>query len=1127
MMVHTELQVLVEDGARFELSFPKDLDNHQRRYIHSMAEKYGLFTKSSGKGENRFIHVAKVKKNANMEEVSLRLRPIKLNASTVSWFPPPVLEYLQQYPLTSEPHLDSWAGGELTPSWNSHHAGDQHRRASPPLFKPLKPSISKANGSQQRSTRPQNGGTLPVHSYRPQILDLVERNQVVVISGDTGCGKSTQIPQFLLDDMIQRGEHGKTRIICSQPRRISAISLAERVAKERSSLGADPVEVGHAIRFDSSFDAVKSKLIFCTTGTLLKWLNSDPLALGFSHLILDEVHERDQFTDFLLILLKSNILHKRKDLKVILMSATIQVEKFAQYFQPEFEAPILEMVGGRCFPVTTLHLEDVLALIHHSNTTSLTPQRSQREEGDDEDQDDSDGDMPPADSGLICPMCQGGGFADEAAFGMHLATCFGQPTAPPPPPPKSDKPPKKKELTGSKPRKAGVSMGEHLQQALGGVDASIKTSLLENYVRQEDALSRDQSVDYTLLLQLLYMIEQVFPRQRAEFEGAILVFLPGWEEISYMERELLRSQLTASTYEIAMLHSRLSAQEQRRAFLKPPRGKRKLILATNIAETSLTIEDVVFVIDCGKSKQAHALATTSSSSFVMGLQTTWVAKANCVQRMGRAGRVRPGVCFRLFSKTRYDTAMKEFMLPELLTTPLEELLLHIKLLQFEKKLHIRDAKEFLMRAMDSPSETSIDASLDRLEAMKALDKSKELTLVGWHLAHICDSGVSVHVGKLLLWSHVFGSFDAIVRTTCALSGYRDPFLNFLGMTNDELKQVEMAKQAFLQDAGTPLPVYSDHFVLLLAMEGFLQFHPRAYQEIDTFCRRNMLHRPTLEQVTSIYRQLERDMELLGMSSSSQLVAPAGSSTKAPQQSSSRRGAPTYAQWPRERLAPFFMAVGGGMYPNVLYSKPTSSSRNWTSKEKVKVRLDSSSMLSKASFASRRNASGEDEDSGNVMEWIVYHEMMQSERTRVAKNASKLPSVLILLLLVGNHDQIKIEEHAPPTSDDDDVDAAGSAAKSWHLTLDEWIVFEFTTPEEVQAILSLRARLQAAFYRHLDRLHESHLHQQLLMQHQRGYGGRQTRGDPVSTTPRDPMLAVWKTHDEALANVLVSWVADDL
>lgn len=1089
MGVQKQLQELVEDGARFEMSFPTDLDNTQRRYIHSVAEKFGLFSKSSGKGDRRFVHVAKAKKNARMEHVSLRLQPIP-----VAGIPPAVGAYLSKYPappLSSTPGqvADQWSG--MTGSAHAALAPGKasHQRGQRPLFRPLKQDSNSSSRKTQPATTAASSSfkasNLPVYDYKQQILELVEANQVVVISGDTGCGKSTQIPQFLLDDAIAKGSINNTRIICTQPRRLSAISLAERVAKERPQGSGNAQEVGHAIRFDSSFSADKSKLIFCTTGTLLKWLNNDPLALGFSHLILDEVHERDQFTDFLLILLKTSILKQRRDLKVILMSATIQVEKFSAYFQPEYSAPILEMVGGRCFPVTTLFLEDVLALLEAERTAPFNGGATSNH-GHARLASNGATRGVPSDSGLSCPLCGGGGFADEEAFGMHVATCFGEPPAEQPSAIEEEMAPVYQEDERPDP----ADLASTVQHTLGRFDDAHKSGLLAAYERQEDALSRDQSVDYDLLLQLLYLVDQQFPLHGSAdsptSKGAVLVFLPGWEEISFMERALLRSPSTSSKYEIALLHSRLSAQEQRRAFLTPPRGKRKLILATNIAETSLTIEDVVFVVDCGKSKQAHALATTSSSSFVMGLQTTWVARANCVQRTGRAGRVRAGICFRLFSRARYETAMKEFMLPELLTTPLEELMLQIKLLQFERKLHILDAKQFISQAMDAPSELSIDAALQRLTDMNALDRPEGgLTLFGWHLAHICTGGVPVQMGKLVLWSHVLGCFDAVLQTTSALSGYRDPFINFLGMTAAELRQVEASKEAFVRHACPQVALQSDHFALWKAFEAYVNLPARSFAQRDGFCARNMLHRPTLEQLSSIYRQLQQDMELLGMTPSTQLNAPTG------------------REHPLDALASYLMALSAGMYPNVLFSR-SAVSRNWTSKEKVKVKIDGSSMVAwlktgKPRKPTRNGAANLEDD--EPLEWLVYHEMMQSERTRLAKYATKLPSTLLLMLLMGNPESVQFEETAG-TSD------AGDPERRWLLVLDDWLVFEFRSMDAGTAVLAIRDRLRAAFYRHLDRLH----------------AGSQKRGQQAGLNQGDELL---RQHDAELVQTLVAWIATDI
>lgn len=1082
MGVQAQLQALVEDAERSELSFPRDLDNTQRRYIHSVAEKFGLFSKSSGKGDNRFIHVAKVKKNAAMQQVSLRLAPIP-----VAGLDPVVHQYFAKYPAppapkTAMPVVDPWSGMKdsaftALPSSKAHSRGSGR-----PLFRPFRRREAGKKSAPATVPKVSKGAAnLPVAGYRQQILELVDNNQIVVISGDTGCGKSTQIPQFLLDDAISKGEIGNTRIVCTQPRRLSAISLAERVSKERSNGNLNSQEVGHAIRFDSSFSVDKSKLIFCTTGTLLKWLNNDPTALGFSHLILDEVHERDQFTDFLLILLKSSILKQRKDLKVILMSATIQVEKFSAYFQPEYSAPILEMVGGRCFPVKTIFLEDVLALLEAER---MTPFEGSSNSASSFRGTANGNELASADSGLQCPMCGGRGFADAEAFGLHVATCYGEPPAD-----MYDAPTSIVEVRASQQQVDPADFGGIVEQTLSRFDESEKNALLSAYERQEDALSRDQSVDYDLLLQLLYLVDNQFPLHGSpdspSGKGAILVFLPGWEEISFMERALLRSPSTSSKYEIALLHSRLSAQEQRRAFLTPPRGKRKLILATNIAETSLTIEDVVFVIDCGKSKQAHALATTSSSSFVMGLQTTWIARANCVQRTGRAGRVRAGICFRLFSRARYETAMKQFMLPELLTTPLEELMLQIKLMIFERKLHISDAKQFIMQAMDAPSDLAIDAALQRLTDMNALERpNKGLTLFGWHLAHICTGGVPVQMGKLVLWSHILGCFDSVLQTTAALSGYRDPFLNFLGMTAAELRQVEASKESFVRGASPRLLLQSDHFALWKAFEAFVNFPSRSFRAKDDFCSKNMLHRPTLEQIYSIYRQLQDDMEQLGMTPATQLGGPEGPLLH------------------MEKLTAYLMALSAGMYPNVLFSR-SSVSRNWTSKEKVKVKIDGTSMVAWLGFNGKtskkqRNISGADDADNEPNEWIVYHEMMQSERTRLAKYATKLPSELLLMLLMGNPETLQFENI---------FGGEDEPEERWLLILDDWVVFEFQSMDDAFAVLTIRDRLRAAFYRHLDRLHDA-----------------SQRHNEVAPNPEADALC---QHDVELIKTLTAWVSADL
>jgi ATP-dependent RNA helicase DHX36 len=168
--------------------------------------------------------------------------------------------------------------------------------------------------------------------------------QVTVVSGATGCGKTTQIPQLLLDDALERGVGGTTSIICTQPRRISATAVAERVAAERAVLVGD--EVGYSIRMEAK-SSRDTRMLFCTTGILLRRLQSDPLLQGVSHVLVDEVHERDLNSDFLLIVLR-DLLPRRKDLRIVAMSATVNADLFANYFSHVRSIPVTE-----CRPVAT------------------------------------------------------------------------------------------------------------------------------------------------------------------------------------------------------------------------------------------------------------------------------------------------------------------------------------------------------------------------------------------------------------------------------------------------------------------------------------------------------------------------------------------------------------------------------------------------------------------------------------------------------------------------------------------------------------------------------------------------------------------------------------------------------
>jgi ATP-dependent RNA helicase YTHDC2 len=202
--------------------------------------------------------------------------------------------------------------------------------------------------------------SLPIYPYRQHVLNLIQSNQVIVLSGQTGSGKTTQVPQYLLEECAMAQKN--CRIICTQPRRLSAISVAERVCSERNETVGQTI--GYQIRLESRISPT-SNLIYCTNGVLLRCLmsgNPEEVFGGITHIIIDEVHERDKYSDFLLISIKEN-LHLSPNTKIILMSATIDANVFTKYFN---DAPHIE-IPGRLYEVDIIPLENVLLKIGYTD----------------------------------------------------------------------------------------------------------------------------------------------------------------------------------------------------------------------------------------------------------------------------------------------------------------------------------------------------------------------------------------------------------------------------------------------------------------------------------------------------------------------------------------------------------------------------------------------------------------------------------------------------------------------------------------------------------------------------------------------------------------------------------------
>ncbi|EPS63550.1 hypothetical protein M569_11233, partial [Genlisea aurea] len=278
--------------------------------------------------------------------------------------------------------------------------------------------------------------------------------------------------------------------------------------------------------------------------------------------------------------------------------------------------------------------------------------------------------------------------------------------------------------------------------------------------------------------------------------GAVLVFLTGWDDIISLKDKLQAHPVLGDGTRTLLLpcHGSMSSEEQKLIFCHPPYGVRKIVLATNIAETSITIDDVVFVIDCGKAKETSYDALNNTPR----LLPSWISKVSAKQRRGRAGRVQPGECYHLYPRCVYD-AFADYQLPEILRTPLQSLCLQIK------SLKIRDISDFLSQALISPEKLAVQNAIEYLKIIGALDESEDLTVLGRYLTML---PMEPKLGKMVILGAIFKCLDPILTVVAGLS-VRDPFVTPF----DKKEQAEAAKAQFSQG-------YSDHLALVRAYEGW-------------------------------------------------------------------------------------------------------------------------------------------------------------------------------------------------------------------------------------------------------------------------------------------------------------------
>lgn len=585
---------------------------------------------------------------------------------------------------------DRRTGHEIKEAWATRQASDAQK---------------KMNAARQN---------LPAWRKQSEIVASIAQKQVTIVTGDTGSGKSTQGVQFVLDDAIDNVRGASVNILCTQPRRVAALALSDRVAAERCSAEGD--EVGYIIRGDSKVSS-KTKITFMTTGVLLRRLQlsaSPREALeGISHVFVDEVHERSLDTDFLLALLKDALPHV-PSLKVICMSATLDADVFTGYFGGSKKVGRAH-IEGRTFPVMDFYLDDVLKLTGASNSRS--------NEDDD------------------------------------------------------------------------------IGRAIQGLGMGINYDLIASLV---------QEIDHQLI----------------DASGGILIFLPGTMEID----RCLRSLSNIPRLYALPLHASLMPSEQKRVFPPAPKGMRKVVAATNVAETSITIEDIVAVIDTGRVKETSYDVTSK----IVRLQEVWASQASCQQRRGRAGRIREGTCYKLFTRN-VEASMRPQSEPEMRRVPLEQLCLSVKASSPRS-----DVADFLARVLSPPESTAVTTALQMLHRVGALEND-HLTGLGSSMAMI---PADLRCAKLIIHGALFGCLEACLTIAAVLS-VRSPFVS----PRDKRDEAKAARAAFGTDDGD----------LLLDLTAFNEWKSNAsqltFRDARMWCETNFLSAQTLRDIDSTRQQL--------------------------------------------------------------------------------------------------------------------------------------------------------------------------------------------------------------------------------------------------------------------------------
>ncbi|AGO13362.1 AaceriAFR222Wp [[Ashbya] aceris (nom. inval.)] len=635
---------------------------------------------------------------------------------------------------------------------------------------------------------------LPVFAEEHRIMEAIHHNDVVIICGATGSGKTTQVPQFLYESGYGHPDAPDTpgMIAITQPRRVAAVSMAKRVASE---LGNHGDKVAYQIRFDSTTKE-DTRVKFMTDGVLLREMMNDFRLAKYSSIIIDEAHERNINTDILIGMLSRCVKLRAKDhsadpvknkkLKLIIMSATLRVTDFSENSSLFSTPPPVLEVDARQYPVS-IHFNRKTSFDYAEEAFKKACKIHRR--------------LPP---GAILIFMTG---QQEIT---HMV----------------------KRLRKEFPFPKNASSQKEMESEIPTVKVNPETTDMEV-----------EDIDFSVKI------------SEEEFDDGLSdggeEHAGDSEEEEGFDEQLEEGQSENDPLYVLPLYSLLPTKEQMKVFAEPPKGSRLCVVATNVAETSLTIPGVRYVVDCGRSKERKY----NEDSGVQSFEIEWISKASADQRSGRAGRTGPGHCYRLYSSAVYERDFQQFSRPEILRMPVETVVLQMK------SMSIHRVTNFPFPT--PPERSALGKAVELLQYLGALDESERITPDGRKMSLF---PLSPRFAKMLLVSDEQGCLPYIVAIVSILS-VGDPFIseNELGINQsdtpqdgtephnmDEQKRQLRARFHKSRAKFSKLDQHSDVFRLLSAVSA-LDYVPA--ERRTQFMHDHFLRGKVMEEVCKLRKQV--------------------------------------------------------------------------------------------------------------------------------------------------------------------------------------------------------------------------------------------------------------------------------